>query len=59
MPDGERGSIYITTLFRDSAPLIRFNINDVSSLMPDTAACPCGCTLPAADQDLTAATTTW
>ncbi len=52
VPDGERGSIHITTLFRDSAPLIRFNINDVSSLMPDTAACPCGCTLPAADQNL-------
>lgn len=41
--DGERGSLHITTLFRDSAPQIRFNINDVSSYMtgPD---CPCGCT---------------
>ena len=43
-PDGERGCIHITTLFRDSAPLIRFNINDISSYMPDTPACPCGCT---------------
>jgi phenylacetate-CoA ligase len=41
-PDGERGCLHITTLFRDSAPLIRFNINDISSYMKDTA-CPCGC----------------
>jgi phenylacetate-CoA ligase len=41
--DGERGSIHITTLFRNSAPQIRFNINDVSSYMTGPA-CPCGCT---------------
>jgi phenylacetate-CoA ligase len=42
--EGERGSIHITSLFRNSAPLIRFNINDVSSYMPEGEACPCGCT---------------
>lgn len=43
-PNGERGCIFITSLFRDSAPLIRFNINDVSSFMADREPCPCGCT---------------
>lgn len=43
-PDGERGCLHITSLFRNSAPLIRFNINDISSYMPDKTPCPCGCT---------------
>ena len=42
-PDGERGTTYITTLFRHSAPQIRFNINDISSYMTGSD-CPCGCT---------------
>ncbi len=42
-PDGERGCLHITTLFRDSAPQIRFNINDISSYQTGTD-CPCGCT---------------
>jgi phenylacetate-CoA ligase len=41
--DGERGTTYITTLFRRSAPQIRFNINDISSYMTG-GDCPCGCT---------------
>jgi phenylacetate-CoA ligase len=41
--DGERGTTYITTLFRHSAPQIRFNINDISSVMTG-GECPCGCT---------------
>jgi phenylacetate-CoA ligase len=43
LPDGERGTTYITTLFRHSAPQIRFNINDISSTMAG-GDCPCGCT---------------
>jgi phenylacetate-CoA ligase len=42
VPDGERGSVHITTLFRHSAPQIRFNINDISSYVRG-AECPCGC----------------
>jgi phenylacetate-CoA ligase len=42
VPDGERGSVHITTLFRHSAPQIRFNINDISSYMSG-GDCPCGC----------------
>ncbi len=41
--DGERGTIHITTLFRWGAPFIRYNINDVSSIVPGT--CACGSTL--------------
>jgi phenylacetate-CoA ligase len=41
-PDGERGTVHITTLFRHSAPQIRFNINDISSYMTG-GDCPCGC----------------
>ena len=42
VPDGKRGTTYITTLFRHGAPQIRFNINDVSSYMTG-GDCPCGC----------------
>jgi phenylacetate-CoA ligase len=37
---GERGNIYITCLFKHAAPVIRFNVNDVSSIAP--GACSCG-----------------
>jgi phenylacetate-CoA ligase len=39
--DGERGSIYQTTLFKHLAPLIRFNSNDVSAFK--SGDCACGC----------------
>jgi phenylacetate-CoA ligase len=38
--DGERGNIVVTTFFKYSAPLIRYDYNDVSAIMP--AACECG-----------------
>jgi len=40
VPDGERGNIVVTTFFKYSAPLIRYNYNDVSAIMPSE--CPCG-----------------
>lgn len=40
--DGEKGTIYITTFYRYGAPQIRFNVNDISSIMPGT--CECGST---------------
>jgi phenylacetate-CoA ligase len=43
VPQGEKGNICVTTLFKYSAPLIRYNINDVSRIMPGT--CACGSTL--------------
>jgi phenylacetate-CoA ligase len=43
MPDGEKGTLYITTLYKYGAPQIRFNVNDISAWHTD--ACPCGNTM--------------
>jgi phenylacetate-CoA ligase len=40
VPPGERGNVYITCLFKYAAPVIRFNVNDVSAITP--GACSCG-----------------
>ncbi len=40
LPDGEKGTIYITTLYKYGAPQIRFNVNDLSAFHTDS--CPCG-----------------
>lgn len=40
VPDGERGTVYITTLYKWGAPQIRFNVNDISAWQ--TGACTCG-----------------
>lgn len=39
-PPGERGVVFITTLFKHAAPMIRYNMNDVTSWVEST--CPCG-----------------
>lgn len=36
---GERGVIFITTLFKHAAPMIRYNTNDVTSWAGDECAC--------------------
>jgi phenylacetate-CoA ligase len=46
--DGERGAVYITTLYRWGAPQIRFNINDISRIIPGP--CACGGTLKRLDR---------
>lgn len=38
-PEGERGTLYLTTLFRHLAPVIRYNVNDVSAFVKGTCAC--------------------
>ena len=43
LPDGEKGTIYITTLYKYGAPQIRFNVNDISAF--HTSGCPCGSTM--------------
>ncbi len=48
LPEGEKGTVYITTLYRWGAPSIRFNVNDISALMP--AGCACGSTLRRLDK---------
>ncbi len=40
VPQGERGSVFITCLFKHAAPVIRFNVNDVSAFA--SGACACG-----------------
>jgi phenylacetate-CoA ligase len=40
LPDGEQGTVYITTLYKHGAPQIRFNVNDLSAFHTD--GCPCG-----------------
>ena len=39
-PEGERGTLFLTTLFRHLAPVIRYNVNDVSAFA--RGACACG-----------------
>jgi len=48
LPEGEKGAVYITTLYRWGAPQIRFNINDISRIVPEP--CPCGGTLRRLDR---------
>lgn len=43
VPDGEKGNVYITSLYKYGAPLIRYNISDVAAIMPGI--CQCGSTL--------------
>lgn len=40
VPDGDKGTVYITTLYKYGAPQIRFNVNDISAW--HTTECPCG-----------------
>ncbi len=37
--DGEAGSAVVTTLFKHVAPMIRFDTNDITSIMPGRCAC--------------------
>ncbi|HZQ62367.1 MAG TPA: hypothetical protein VFC24_13515, partial [Casimicrobiaceae bacterium] len=43
LPDGEKGTLYITTLYKYGAPQIRFNVNDISAYA--TGECACGGTM--------------
>lgn len=43
LADGEKGTVYITTLYKYGAPQIRFNVNDISAFAPGD--CACGSTM--------------
>lgn len=43
LAEGEKGTVYITTLYKYGAPQIRFNVNDISAFA--TESCPCGGTM--------------
>lgn len=39
MPDGEEGELVVTTLLKEAAPLIRYRIGDITSLVRGQCAC--------------------
>ena len=39
VPTGEKGNIVITTLFKYAAPLIRYDVNDISAILPGKCSC--------------------
>ncbi len=41
-PEGEKGTLIVTALFKHLAPMIRFSTNDILSFVPGD--CPCGST---------------
>lgn len=43
LPDGEYGALVLTSLFKEAAPVIRYRIGDIASIVPGT--CRCGRTL--------------
>ena len=43
LPDGREGLVVVTSLFKEASPVIRYNLEDVSSFLPGP--CRCGRTL--------------
>jgi len=43
VPPGNDGVVVVTTLFKEAAPVVRYNLEDISSIVDDP--CPCGRTL--------------
>gem|GEM_PF-1104901 len=39
LPDGKEGLLTVTTLFKESSPLVRYNIGDFTTIIPE----PCSC----------------
>jgi phenylacetate-CoA ligase len=44
---GEKGEVFVTSLFRNATPFIRYSLGDVASLSQDE--CDCGMTFPVID----------
>lgn len=40
VPPGEEGVVVVTSLFKEAAPVIRYNLEDISSILEEP--CPCG-----------------
>jgi phenylacetate-CoA ligase len=43
LPDGEQGALVVTSLFKEAAPVIRYMIGDIATIIDEP--CKCGCTL--------------
>jgi len=46
LPDGQPGEVVITTLSRTGMPLVRYRIGDLATILPRSAPCPSGVSLP-------------
>jgi phenylacetate-CoA ligase len=44
LPDGTRGELVVTTLYKEASPLIRYRTHDVTRIHPGR--CPCGSPFP-------------
>jgi phenylacetate-CoA ligase len=43
LPPGERGNMVITVFFRNTPPIIRYNLRDLARIQPESLERPCGC----------------
>jgi len=39
LPDGKEGLLTVTTLFKESSPLVRYNIGDFTKIIPESCSC--------------------
>ena len=43
LPPGERGNMVVTVFFRNTPPIIRYNLRDLARIQPESIERPCGC----------------
>jgi phenylacetate-CoA ligase len=43
LPPGERGNMVVTVFFRNTPPVIRYNLRDLGRIQPESLSAPCGC----------------
>jgi phenylacetate-CoA ligase len=43
LPPGESGNMVVTVFFRNTPPLIRYNLRDLARIQPESVERPCGC----------------
>jgi phenylacetate-CoA ligase len=43
LPPGERGNMVVTVFFRNTPPVIRYNLRDLARIQPESIERPCGC----------------
>src|SRR4051812_2228383 len=43
LPPGERGNMVVTVFFRNTPPIIRYNLRDLARIQPESLESPCGC----------------
>ena len=43
LPPGEPGNMVVTVFFRNTPPIIRYNLRDLARIQPESVERPCGC----------------